>query len=54
MQKDGDKALKGTKLGMEKLYKHILKTELPSKLAYSPCIQIVYYSNTTPQMLTGL
>lgn len=25
---DGDKALKGTKLGMEKLYKHILKTKL--------------------------
>jgi hypothetical protein len=30
MQKDGDEALKGTKLGMGKLYKHILKTDLPS------------------------
>lgn len=32
MQKDGDESLKGTKLGMEKLYKHILKADLPSKI----------------------
>lgn len=35
MQKDGDQSLKGTKLGMDKLYKHVLKTDLPSK--YYPC-----------------
>ena len=29
MKKDGDKALKGTTLGMGVLYKHILGTDLP-------------------------
>ncbi len=29
MKKDGENCLVGTKLGMEVLYKHILKTDLP-------------------------
>ena len=29
MQKDGDSRLKGTTLGMEKLYKHLFKSDLP-------------------------
>ena len=29
MQKDGDGRLKGTTLGMEKLYKHLFKSDLP-------------------------
>ena len=31
MKKDKDNRLEGTKLGMEKLYMHVLKTELPGK-----------------------
>lgn len=29
MQKDGDETLKGVKLGMEPLYKHLHGTDLP-------------------------
>ena len=31
MKKDKDSRLEGTKLGMEKLYMHVMKTELPGK-----------------------
>lgn len=51
MKKDGDESLKETKLGMEALYKHLFKTDLPGMQTHEhpEC----YPLHCISQVLTG-